>query len=77
MRWVLLRKYLVLKCNKDGESSYVSPFRKNVFSENEAECYFKNVLKCFYVDLEFYQLQDIGENSLVYWEFKENCNWTK
>lgn len=65
----LIRKYLVLKCNKDGESSYVSPFREKVYFPRTEdgmliEYYFKNVLKCFYVDLEFYQLQDIGENKL-------------
>lgn len=59
----------MLKCNKDGESSYVSPFREKVYFPRTEdgmliEYYFKNVLKCFYVDLEFYQLQDIGENKL-------------
>ena len=65
----LIKKYLVLKCNEDGKSSYVSPFRGSVyFPKTEdgmsIEYYFKNIQKCAYVDLDFYQIEDIGEDKL-------------
>lgn len=65
----LIRKYLVLKCKEDGKTSYVSPFRETVyFPKTEdgmsIEYYFKNIQKCAYVDLDFYQLEDIGEDKL-------------
>ena len=65
----LIKKHLVLKCNEDGKSSYVSPFRESVyFPKTEdgmsIEYYFKNIQKCAYVDLDFYQIEDIGEDKL-------------
>ena len=65
----LIKKYLLLKCNENGKSTYVSPFRENVYfpkTENgmSIEYYFKNIQKYAYVDLDFYQLEDIGEDKL-------------
>lgn len=65
----LIEEYLVLKCSEDGKSSYVSPFRKTVYfpkTEDGAsiEYYFKNIQKCAYVDLDFYQRMDIDEDEL-------------
>lgn len=65
----LIQKYLVIKCNEDGKSTYVRPFGKSLyFPKTEdgmsIEYYFKNIQKCAYVDLDFYQIADIGEDKL-------------
>lgn len=65
----LIRKYLMLKCKEDGKSFYVSPFREKVyFPKTEdgmsIEYYFKNIQKYAYVDLDFYLIEDVGEDKL-------------
>lgn len=65
----LIEKYLVLKCAENGKSTYVSPHRKKVYfpvTEDgmSIELYYRNVYSCSYVDLEFYQAEDIGEDEL-------------
>lgn len=65
----LIKKYLLLKCNKDGKDSYVSPFRESIYLPKteegmSIEYYFKNIQKYAYVNLDFYQTEDIGEDKL-------------
>ena len=65
----LIKKYLSVKCRKGGKSVYVNPQRETVyFSVNSEgmsiEQYFNHVATYAYVDVDFYEIDDISVDQL-------------
>ena len=65
----LIKKYLSVKCRKAGKSVYVNPQREIVyFSVNSdgmsIEQYFNHVNTYAYVDVDFYEIDDISVDQL-------------
>lgn len=66
----LIKKYLRLRCIKDGKRVYVSPFTEKVlFSVNSEgmsiEQYYSHIISYAYVDVDFYVIDDISREQLV------------
>ena len=73
----LIKKYLLLRCMKEGKVVYVNPYKEPVyFSVNSEgmsiEQYFKHIVVYAYVDAEFYKADDISTESLRLLGVKEN-----
>lgn len=65
----LIQKYLPLRCIKDGNKVYVNPHKETVyFSTNSEgmsiEQYFKHVAAYAFVDIDFYEIDDIKLETL-------------
>lgn len=65
----LIKKYLSVKCRKSGKTVYVNPQRETVyFSVNSdgmsIEQYFNHVATYAYVDVNFYEIDDISVDQL-------------
>lgn len=65
----LIEEYLVLRCVKDGKKVYVNPNKEDVYFTNTAdgmsiEYYYKNVVRCCFVDADFYSVEDIDTEDL-------------
>lgn len=65
----LIKKYLVVRCRKNGQLVYVNPHEESVyFSVTDdglsIENYFKNIASYAFVDSDFYEIDDIDEDKL-------------
>ena len=65
----LIKKYMVVKCIKDGKVVYVNPHKEKVFfsvntQEMSIEQYYKNIVSYPYVIKEFYEVEDITAEML-------------
>lgn len=66
----LIKKYLKLRCVKDGKKGYINPHAEKVlFSKNSEdmsiEMYYKHIISYAYVDEDFYALEDIDRSALA------------
>lgn len=73
----LIKKYLPVKCTKGGKSVYVNPRKETVFfsvnSEGMSiEQYFNHIVIYPYVDVEFYEIDDISIDQLKILGVTEN-----
>ena len=66
----LIENYVELRCHKNGVVEYVNPhsYQEVFFSKTESgasiEMYFKNITPYYYVDEEYYKLEDIDRHAL-------------
>lgn len=65
----LIKKYLLVRCKKDGKIVYTNPSKDTVFfsvnSEGMSiEQYFKHIATYAYVDVDFYETDDISVDQL-------------
>ena len=65
----LMRKYLRVRCIKDGKRIYVNPNKEKVFfpvnSEGMSiEQYYSHIISYPYVDVDFYKIEDVDTNML-------------
>ena len=65
----LLKKYLKIRCIKDGKKVYVNPSKEMVFfsvnSEGMSiEQYYSHIISYPYVDVDFYKIEDVDNEML-------------
>ena len=65
----LIKKYLKVRCIKDGKKVYVNPSKEKVlFSVNSEgmsiEQYYSHIISYPYVDVEFYKIEDVDRDML-------------
>lgn len=65
----LIKKYLKVRCIKDGKKVYVNPNREKVFfsvnSEGMSiEQYYSHIVSYPYVDVDFYKIEDVDRDML-------------
>ena len=65
----LLKKYLKVRCIKDGKKVYANPSKGKVFfsvnSEGMSiEQYYAHIISCPYVDVDFYKIEDVDVEML-------------
>lgn len=65
----LIKKYLKVRCIKDGKKVYVNPNKEKVlFSVNSEgmsiEQYYSHIVSYPYVDVEFYKIEDVDRDML-------------
>ena len=65
----LIKKYLKVRCIKDGKKVYVNPCKEKVFfsvnSEGMSiEQYYSHIVSYPYVDVDFYKIEDVDRDML-------------
>ena len=73
----LIKKYMLVRCHKDGKTVFVNPQRETVyFSVNSdgmsIEQYFNHVATYAYVDVDFYEIDEISVDQLRLFGVRES-----